>query len=310
MDSVFETHLASFLAQEKSIRVRKNVPISMLTSIGIGGDAAFVLSPFDSGSLIRLLDFLSGSGVRYRVIGKGTNLIGPDEGYDGVLVLTESVDRVSVFGTSLHVGAGVPLSRAIRYAKDAGLSGLENLYGIPGTVGGALYMNAGAYGSSISDRLCHATVYHPESREITVRAASEIAFGYRSSAFAKDGTIVLSAAFTLTRGDPDRISETMNAVLQKRKESQPLDYPSAGCVFRRPTPDSPLGRMIRDAGMAGVSVGGAQVSTMHAGFIVNLGGATEGDVRKLVAEVRDAVRDKNNFELTDEIEFLSDLGTY
>ena len=310
MDSVFETHLASFLAGENSIRVRKNVPISMLTSIGIGGDAAFVLSPGDSGSFIRLLDFLSGSGARFRVIGKGTNLIGPDAGFDGVLVLTESVDRVSVFGTSLHVGAGVPLSRAIRCAKDAGLSGLENLYGIPGTVGGALYMNAGAFGSAVSDRLCHATVYHPESREITVKSVSELAFGYRSSAIAKDGTVVLSAAFTLTRKDPDEIAETMNAVLQKRKESQPLDYPSAGCVFRRPFPDSPVGPMILDAGMAGVTVGAAQVSTRHAGFIVNLGGATEGDVRKLVEKVRDAVKTKNKIELNDEIEFLADLGTY
>ena len=304
------THLASFLADENCIRVRKNVPISMLTSIGIGGDAAFVLCPRDSGSLIRLLDFLTGSGSRFRVIGKGTNLIGPDAGYDGVLVLTESVDRLSVYGSSIHVGAGVPLSRVIRRAKDAGLSGLEKLYGIPGTVGGALYMNAGAFGSSISDRLCHATVYHPESREITVRAASDLAFGYRSSSISKDGTIVLSAAFTLSRKDPDEIAETMNDVLQKRKDTQPLDYPSAGCVFRRPSPDCPIGRMIGEAGMAGFTVGAAQISTRHAGFIVNLGGATERDVRNLAAQVRETIKEKNGIELTEEIEFLSDLGTY
>lgn len=302
--------LSSFLSDEPCLTARRNVPISSLTGIRIGGDAALTLSPRDGGCLIRLLDRLSRGTVPYRVIGNGTNLIGPDAGYPGILVLTAGIDRVALSGTTLVAGAGAPLGRVIRRAMEAGLSGLEELSGIPGTVGGALYMNAGAYGRETSDALRYATVYHPASGEVTVKTPSSLGFGYRKSVIGEEGLIVLSAAFSLLPDEPERIAERMKAVTEKRRASQPTDRPSAGSVFRRPSPDVPVGRLIADAGCAGLTEGGAAVSEKHAGFIVNIGGATEADVRRLADRVRETVGERFGVALTPEIEFLSDLPAY
>ena len=193
---------------------------------------------------------------------------------------------------------------------EAGLSGLEELYGIPGTVGGALYMNAGAFGHTASEKLRHATIYRPASGEVTVKTPSTLGFGYRTGAIRREGLIVLSAAFTLTPDDPGAIARRMGDVLEKRRATQPLDLPSAGSVFRRPAPDVPVGRLIADAGCAGMREGGAAVSDLHAGFIVNLGGAAERDVRTLAERVRARVEAFSGIKLEPEIEYLSDLGAY
>ena len=310
MDRASFASLSAFLFDEPCISARHNVPISMLTSMRIGGDASTVLSVRDGGCLIRLLDRLAAGDLPYRVIGNGTNLIGPDAGYGGVLIPTAGIDRVSVSGTTLVAGAGAPLGRVIRRAMEAGLSGLEYLYGIPGTVGGALYMNAGAFGHTVSERLRHATVYRPATGEVTVRTPSSLAFGYRTGAIRNEGMIVLSAAFSLTSDDPDTIARRMGEALEKRRETQPLDSPSAGSFFRRPAPDIPVGQLIADAGCAGMREGGAGVSTKHAGFIVNHGGATEGDVRRLAERVRERVAERFGIALQPEVEYLSDLCAY
>jgi len=310
MDREIIASFSSVLSDEPCVSIRRNVPVSMLTSIRIGGNAALVLSFRDGGCLIRTLDRLTRGDLPFRVIGNGTNLIGPDAGYDGILVLTRGLDRISVSGTTLVVGAGVPLGRAIRRAMEAGLSGIEELYGIPGTVGGALYMNAGAFGSSVSDRLRHATVYHPASGEITVVTPPALGFGYRTGKIKTEGLIVLSAAFSLTPDDPQRIASRMNELLERRKATQPTDQPSAGSVFRRPAPDVPVGRLIEEAGCAEMTEGGAAVSALHAGFIVNTGGATEADVRRLTERIRERVAQRFGIELGLEIEYLSDLGAY
>lgn len=310
MDRDCNATLSSFLSDEPCLTVRRAVPVSTLTSIGIGGNAARVLSPRDGGCMIRLLDRLVKGNAPFRVIGKGTNLIGPDAGYDGILVRTAGIDRISVSGSTLVSGAGVPLGRAIRRAMEAGLSGLEELYGIPGTVGGALYMNAGAYGRTVSDRLRYATVYRSDSGEVTVKTPAQLGFGYRTGAIKTGGMIVLSAAFDLTPADPAVIAEKMNGVLEKRRATQPLSQPSAGSAFLRPSPDLPVGKLIADAGCAGMTEGGAAVSTLHAGFIVNTGGATESDVRRLLERVKERVAERFGVILVPEIEFLSDLGAY
>ncbi|MBP5428371.1 MAG: UDP-N-acetylmuramate dehydrogenase [Clostridia bacterium] len=310
MDRVSFSSLSSFLADEPGILIRKNVPVSMLTSIRIGGNAALTLTPRDGGCLIRLLDRLSHAGILYRVIGNGTNLIGPDAGYGGALIPTAGIDRISVSGSTLVTGAGVPLGRAIRRAMEAGLSGLEALYGIPGTVGGALYMTAGAFGHTVSERLRYATVYRPASGEVTVKTPRSLDFGYRTGAIRREGTVVLSAAFSLTPDAPERIARRMSEIIEKRRATHPIDLPSAGSFFRRPDPDRPVGRLIADAGCAGMTEGGAAVSTMHAGFIVNTGGATESDVRRLAERVRERVAGKYGIELQTEVEYLSDLGAY
>ena len=310
MDRECKATLSSFLSVEPCVNVRRSVPLSTLTSIGIGGNAACVLMPRDGGCMIRLLDRLVRGNAPFRVIGNGTNLVAPDAGYDGILVQTAGIDRISVSGNVLIAGAGAPLGRVIRRAMESGLSGLEELYGIPGTVGGALYMNAGAYGKSVSDRLRYATVYCPGSGEVTVRTPASLSFGYRTGAIMKDGLIVLSAAFTLTPAEPSRIAEKMGAILDQRKTTQPLTQPSAGSVFRRPSPDRPVGKLIADAGCAGLTEGGAAVSDLHAGFIVNTGGASEADVRRLIERVKEKVSDAFGVELVPEIEFLSELGAY
>lgn len=301
--------LSPFFSDEPCLSVRKNVPLRALTSMGVGGNAACVLSPRDGGCLIRLLDRLRAGSVPYRVIGLGTNLIGPDAGYPGILVLTAGIDRISVTGSTLVAGAGVPLGRAIRRAMEAGLSGLEELFGIPGTVGGALYMNAGAYGHTVSERLRYATVYRPASGEVTVRTPGSLSFGYRTGSIREEGMIVLSAAFDLTPSDPATVAGRMNEILEKRKATQPLGHKSAGSFFRRPAPDIPAGKLIAEAGCAGLTEGGAAVSTLHAGFILNLGGATERDVRRLADRVREQVKEKTGFDLEPEVEYLAALPT-
>lgn len=310
MDWERKATLSSFLADEPCVNVRRSVPLSTLTSIGIGGDAACVLTPRDGGCMIRLLDRLVRGNAPFRVIGNGTNLVAPDAGYDGILVQTAGLDRISVSGNVLVAGAGAPLCRVIRRAMEAGLSGLEELYGIPGTVGGALYMNAGAYGSTVSDRLRYATVYCPGSGEVTVRTPASLSFGYRTGAIMTDGLIVLSAAFTLTPAEPSAVAQRMSAILGKRRATQPLTEPSAGSVFRRPSPEIPVGKLIESAGCAGMTEGGAAVSSLHAGFIVNAGGATETDVRRLIDRVKEKVFETCQVELVPEIEFLSELGAY
>lgn len=310
MDREIIATLSSFLSDEPCLSARQNVPFSSLSSIRIGGTVPLVLTPRDGGCLIRLLDRLSRGSVPYRVMGNGTNLIGPDAGYPGILVLTAGIDRISVTGTTLVSGAGAPLGRVIRRAMEAGLSGLEELYGIPGTVGGALYMNAGAFGRSASDSLRYATVYHPASGEVTVKSPPSLGFAYRASGIRREGLIVLSAAFSLSPDDPARIAERMNAVAKKRSETQPLDLPSAGSVFRRPAPDLPVGKLVADAGCAGMTEGGAAVSEKHAGFIVNAGNASESDVRRLAERVRARVGERFGVNLETEIEFLSDLCAY
>ena len=299
--------LSTVLSEERCLTVRKNVPLSRLTSMGVGGNAACVLSPRDGGCLIRLLDRLRLSSVPFRVIGNGTNLIAPDAGYPGILVLTAGIDRISVTENVLVAGAGVPLGRAIRRAMEAGLSGLEELFGIPGTVGGALYMNAGAYGRTVSERLRYATVYHPASGEVTVRTPGSLVFGYRTGSIREEGMIVLSAAFDLSPSDPVTVAARMNEILETRNATQPTGQKSAGSFFRRPAPDIPAGKLIAEAGCAGLTEGGAAVSTLHAGFIVNTGGAAERDVRRLAERVRETVKEKTGFVLEPEVEYLSDL---
>ena len=310
MERTSFSFLSAFLSDEPCISVKQNVPVSMLTSMRIGGNAACVLSPRDGGCLIRLLDRLARGNVPYRVIGNGTNLIGPDAGFSGALILTAGIDRVSVSGSTLIAGAGVPLGRAIRRAMEAGLSGLEYLYGVPGSVGGALYMNAGAFGHTVSERLRHATVYRPATEEVTVKTPSSLGFGYRTGAIRNEGMIVLSAAFSLIPDDSEAIARRMGETLEKRRATQPIDLPSAGSFFRRPAPDIPVGRLISDAGCAGMREGGAEVSTLHAGFIVNNGGATERDVRRLAERVGERVAERFGVTLLPEVEYLSDLDSY
>lgn len=299
-----DADFAAYLASETQIGVRRSVPLSKLTSMQVGGAADYVLSPRDTGAFLRLLDRLPEAGLPYRILGNGTNIIAPDGGYAGIVVLTGRLDRISRSDRTLRLGAGVLLPRAANAAREAGLSGLEELYGIPGTVGGALVMNAGAYGREISDTLSSVTVYDPSSREVSVCRRSELSFSYRFGSIAARRLIVLSAVFELAPADPVAVADRMHAVSIMRSERQPMGFPSAGCIFRRTDGGESAGKLIRSVGLAGKRVGGAEISEKHAGFIINRGGATAADIRELAEEARLAVLQKLGIDLAYEVEFL------
>ena len=299
-----DAEFAAFLALETQIGNRRSVPLSTLTSMHVGGAADYVLAPRDAGAFLRLLDRLYERKLLFRIFGNGTNIIAPDEGYPGIIVQSRQLDHISHSDNTLRLGAGVTLSRAANAAREAGLSGFEELYGIPGTVGGALAMNAGAFGREISDTLVSATVYDPVSREVSVCRRRDMEFSYRQSSIADRGLTVLSAVFDLTPADSAAIAERMHAISVMRSERQPMGFPSAGCIFRRTESGESAGKLIRSVGLAGSRVGGAEISEKHAGFIINRGGATAADIRALAESARQTVLMKTGNDLRYEVEFL------
>lgn len=302
-----DAELLAYLADERQITARRDIPLSGLSTLRIGGNADLVLSPHDVASFLRLLDLLSSSGVPFRVLGCGSNVLFSDSGFSGVIVLTSRLDRLSVSDRILRVGAGVRLSRAVNAAREAGLFGLEGLYGIPGSIGGALAMNAGAFGCEISSCLSFATLYDPAACRVFVAGADEIGFGYRTSGIAKRNLIVVSAALQLMPGDRERIGKRMRDVVRRRAECQPIGYPSAGCVFKKAADGRSAGELIESVGKKGRRIGDAAVSDRHANFIVNLGNASARDFLSLAEELRLSVLKERGVELEYEIERIGDF---
>lgn len=302
-----DAELFAYLADERQITVRRDVPLSTLTTFRIGGCAELVLAPHDGGAMLRLLDLLSVSGHPFRVIGSGSNLLASDGGYAGTVVLTGRLDRISASDEALRVGAGVSLSRAANAAREAGLGGLEALYGIPGSIGGALAMNAGAFGCEISSRLSFATLYDPATRRVFVATPDELGFAYRTSEILARRLIVISATLRLEPCDREEIAHRMRETLERRAKSQPLGYPSAGCVFKKCSDGRSAGELIEALGMKGKRLGDAMISERHANFIVNLGAASASDVLSLAEAVREAVQGAYGISLEYEIELLGDF---
>lgn len=302
-----DAELLAYLSDERQIAVRRDVPLSTLTTLGIGGAAELVLVPHDGGAMLRLLDVLSLSDTPYRILGCGSNLLASDAGYAGVVLLTSRLDRLSISDGMLRVGAGVRLSRAVNAAREAGLSGLEPLYGIPGSIGGALAMNAGAFGLEISARLSFATLYDPLTRRVFVASPAELDFSYRHSAISAHRLAVISACFHLEPDDRERIGERMRKTLEKRRAMQPLESPSAGCVFKRTEDGRSAGALIESVGMKGRRVGDAMISERHANFIVNLGKASARDYLALAEEARSAVCGAYGIRLAYEIDLLGEF---
>lgn len=302
-----DAELLAYLADERQITVRRDVPLSTLTTLGIGGAAELVLAPHDGGAMLRLLDVLSLSGTPYRILGCGSNLLASDGGYAGAVLLTSRLDRLSVSEGMLRVGAGVRLSRAVNAAREAGLAGLELLYGIPGSVGGALAMNAGAFGSEISEHLSFATLYDPATRRVFVASARELDFSYRSSAILTHRLAVISATFRLDPDDREEIGKRMREAVEKRSAMQPIGYPSAGCVFKKSADGRSAGELIESVGMKGRRLGDAMISEQHANFIVNVGKASASDYLSLAEAAREAVERAHGISLAYEIDLLGDF---
>ncbi len=274
------------LATDEQILV--NEPMAKHTTMRVGGPADVLFLPDSIEEVAKALAWAGELGVPALLMGNGSNLIVRDGGVRGLVIsLGERFSRIRVQGEELTAQAGASLKRVAAAAQEAGLSGLEFAAGIPGTLGGGVAMNAGAYGGQVSDVLVDAQVLLDGEAATLTRAEMEM--GYRSTVPLKRGLPVLSARFRLTRDDPEAIAERARRFNALRREKQPLSFPSAGSVFKRPVGQF-AGALIEAAGLKGLTVGGAQVSEKHAGFIINLGGATATDVLKLIAEVQRRVQ--------------------
>ncbi len=281
-------------------------PMSGHTTFRIGGPAKLFITPMDSRELARVLDLCQSSGISWTILGNGSNLLVSDSGFDGAVIqIGKGFDAVSIEGCQVCAGAGALLAQAARGACDMGLTGLEFATGIPGTMGGAVVMNAGAYGSEMKDVLRSVQVLTGDGREIEV-PAGELELGYRTSSILKNGWIVLGVRLLLQKGDRGAIDERVKELTAARKAKQPLGYPSAGSTFKRPE-GCFAGKLIQDAGLKGFRVGGAQVSEKHSGFVINRGGATASDVMELCRQVSERVKAQFGVELELEVKTLGEF---
>ena len=286
----------------------ENQPASALTTFRTGGPVGLLIPADDPEDLLCALRLTEDSGFPRRILGNGSNLLVGSGGFPGIVIRALpggiSVEKTERGGV-LTAFAGTLLSRAASAALEAGLSGMEALSGIPGSVGGAVYMNAGAYGHSVSDILSESLSYHAGSVEPLPASAHR--FGYRESIYKEEpARAVLSASFLLSPGDPAAIRAGMRDYAERRRASQPLEYPSAGSVFKRP-PGHFAGKLIEDAGLKGLRVGDAEVSEKHAGFIINRGNASPEDILKLIRAVQKRVYEKDGVPLEPEVELLGDF---
>ena len=273
------------------------------TTFKVGGPADLYVIPESFDELRDVLLACDEAGEKRFVLGRGSDLLVADEGYRGVIVAVgDGLVGVSVDGTQMTCQAGVDLREASEMACELGLSGLEFACGIPGSVGGACFMNAGAYGGCVADVLESVRVLLPDGSQETL-AVDELELGYRKSRVASEGLVVLAATFGLEKGDPEKIRATMDDLTRRREEKQPLELASAGSTFKRPEGHF-AGKLIMDAGLQGFRVGGAEVSRKHAGFVVNTGGATAADVHAVIEHVQDEVERQFGVRLEPEVRFL------
>lgn len=294
----FQEKLTNILPQ---IELRFNEPMSRHTSFRIGGAAEAMAFPKSEAELSQLLKVSGELDISYAILGAGTNVLAPDEGVPGLVIcLKDCLGGIKlVEGSRLRVMAGVTMSRAAVFAANHGLSGLEFAHGIPGTVGGGVYMNAGAYGGEIS-QVCVEAAVMDRARQLHIRSRAEMDFRYRHSCLEETGEIVTSAVFQLTAAPAEEIRQRMKELQGRRLASQPLDYPSAGSAFKRPI-GGYAAALIDQAGLKGYRMGNAAISQKHAGFAINLGGATAADVKALLSQVSESVYENSGIRLEPEI---------
>ena len=296
--TIFQQKMAAMLP---GLQLRFNEPMSDHTSFRIGGAVEIMAFPKNSNELSQLLKQSALLDCKPIILGAGTNVLAPDEGMRGLVIcLKDCMDGMQQLDeTTIRVAAGVTMTRAAVYAANLGLSGLEFAHGIPGTVGGGVYMNAGAYGGEIC-QVCKSVEVMDFCGNIRTFTNEEMKFSYRHSVLEEQDGIVISADFTLQPKCVEEIREKMKELMGKRSASQPLDKPSAGSAFKRPV-GGYAAALIDQAQLKGYQVGGAAISTKHAGFAVNLGGATAADVKNLLAQVSDIVYEKSGIRLEPEV---------
>lgn len=290
-------------------RVLRQAPLSQFTSFRIGGPADAIAEPGGLQELKDLITYLREEKIPRIVLGAGTNVLFHDRGFRGAVVRTNQLKRMDFLSDGLKtvritVSAGMPLPQLVKRTCDLGWTGLENLWGIPGSFGGAVVTNAGAGGASMADHMI-TIKFLSETAEETSLEKKDFQFGYRFMRLPRKSVVVVGI-LELMRGDEETIAEAISAARARRQQSQPSGKPSAGCVFKNPTPDKPAGAIIDRLGFKGKTVGDAQVSEVHANYIVNLGAARAGDVLELMEMIRTRVREAEGLELEPEIHVVGE----
>ncbi|MBE6825451.1 MAG: UDP-N-acetylmuramate dehydrogenase [Ruminococcus sp.] len=276
--------------------LERDVPLSAHTTFRIGGTADLWVEVTSTEALSALLQCCRRNGMPYFVLGRGSNILAEDAGFRGVILhLGNAFSEIRAEGNTLICQAGAGLGAAARMAASLSLTGMECLSGIPGTVGGALYMNAGAYGGEMKDIVTSCT-YVDREGNIRTMTPEEMDLSYRHSVFEENGCVIAEVTMTLQPGDPAAIAEKTEQLMEQRRTKQPLEYPSAGSTFKRPA-GSYASLLIDQCGLKGLSVGGAQVSEKHCGFVINTGDATCADVMALCSQVHDIVKERTGYEL-------------
>ncbi len=294
--------LKSFLTDNK-ISFKENEPMKRHTTFKTGGNADFWVTPETIDQIKSICLFCKENSIPLTVFGKGSNVLVSDSGIDGVVLSTAMLDKMELIDSAtISCEAGAVLTNLCLFALENSLSGLEFAYGIPGSVGGAVYMNAGAYGGEIKDCIISATVLTPEG-EIKIIPKEEMQLSYRTSIFKLNGCVVLSAEFSLKNAESPEIKAKMDDFLTRRRSKQPLEFGSAGSTFKRPEGYF-AGALIEGANLKGYSIGGAQVSEKHAGFVINKGDAKTGDVLALIKHIQNTVLEKSGVMLEPEVIFI------
>ncbi len=289
--------------------IREQEPLSAHTTFRIGGPAAYYLIPENRDEVRDALVFAEEKKLPFYVLGRGSNMLFDDEGYEGVIIeIGRGMERVSMEGmpdgrVRVTAQAGIAMSSLAVQLAEAELTGFAFAGGIPGTLGGGITMNAGAYGGEIRDCILDATVI-TDSGEILVLAREQLELGYRTSVIQKKNYIVLEGSFVFTRGKKEEIMAEIKELNQRRRDKQPLEFPSAGSTFKRPEGHF-AGKLIQDAGLRGYRVGDAQVSEKHSGFVINRGNATAAEVRQLIQDVQERVQEKFQVRLEPEVRIVT-----
>lgn len=293
----------------KQENVLKDEPMKKHTTFRIGGPADYFVTPESKEEIQAIVELCKKEEIPYSVIGNGSNLLVGDKGYRGVILqIFKKMNQIRVEENKIYAGAGALLSKIAATALSESLTGFEFAAGIPGTLGGAVRMNAGAYGGEMKDVLTEVTVLTREG-EIRTVPAEKLEMGYRTSLAAKNGWIILEAVLKFQKGDAEAIRGRMEELKMQRVTKQPLDLPSAGSTFKRPEGYF-AGKLIMDAGLRGFTVGGAQISEKHCGFVVNKGGATAEDVRNLICAVQKKVQEDAGVKLEPEVKFLGEFHSF
>ncbi|WP_295089249.1 UDP-N-acetylmuramate dehydrogenase [Ruminococcus sp.] len=292
------------LCDKLGCKITPEAPLNEYITFRFGGPCRALISVNSASSSAELIKFLKGNGIKYGILGRGSNVLVPDEGFDGVILhFGSDFSNIEVNCNTLRCDAGALLASACVRAQQLGLTGMENLFGIPGTIGGALYMNAGAYGSEMKD-VVYSAEYIDENCNICNILSNNMELSYRKSLFSGTDKVITSVTLKLEKGNPDEIMKAMSECMAKRKSKQPLEYASAGSTFKRPE-GSYASLLIDECGLKGFSYGGAMVSEKHSGFVINKGYATCSDVLELCERVKKIVNEKTGYKLELEPVILS-----